>query len=85
MGHRIELSEIEKMAHKLNGVEMVCAIYENDKLNVYYSGSDKTSELSEFLRENLPFYMIPNKLIYLKNMPINKNGKIDRNALKEMK
>lgn len=85
MGHRIELSEIEKMAHKLNGVEMVCAIYENDKLNVYYSGSDKTSELSEFLRENLPFYMIPNKLIYLKNMPINKNGKIDRNTLKEMK
>ena len=85
MGHRIELSEIEKMAHKLNGVEMVCAIYENDKLNVYYSGSDKTGELSEFLRDNLPFYMIPNKLIYLKNMPINKNGKIDRNALKEIK
>lgn len=82
MGHRIELSEIEKMAHKLSGVEMVCAIFEGDRLSVYFSGSDKRDELSEFLRQNLPFYMIPNRLVYVENMPINKNGKIDRNALK---
>ena len=82
MGHRIELSEIEKIAHNLSGVEMVCAIFENDRLSVYFSGSDKKDELSEFLRQNLPFYMLPNRLIYVENMPINKNGKIDRNALK---
>ena len=82
MGHRIELSEIEKIAHNLSGVEMVCAIFENDRLSVYFSGSDKKDEFSEFLRQNLPFYMLPNRLIYVENMPINKNGKIDRNALK---
>ena len=32
----------------------------------------------------LPEYMIPNKVIYIENMPLNANGKIDRKALEKM-
>ena len=35
------------------------------------------------MKELLPVFMIPNKAIQLEEMPLNKNGKIDRNALKE--
>ena len=42
----------------------------------------------EYVKEKLllsiPEYMIPGKYIYVEDMPINANGKIDRVKLKEM-
>ena len=40
-------------------------------------------EITSRLKEKLPAYMIPNKFIKLDYMPKNKNGKIDRNLLKQ--
>ncbi|MCK4259526.1 MAG: amino acid adenylation domain-containing protein, partial [Halanaerobiales bacterium] len=41
------------------------------------------SEMRQFLEKDLPDYMIPTYLVRLDKMPLNPNGKIDRNALPE--
>ena len=43
-----------------------------------------TVEIEKQLRVMLPTYMIPNKIIYLESLPLNKNGKVDRTLLKEL-
>jgi len=46
------------------------------------SGSEVTDEeLRSFLRESLPEYMIPSVFVSLKAMPVNTNGKVDRQSL----
>ena len=42
------------------------------------------NDLNELLKDMLPEYMLPNKLIHIAHMPLNLNGKIDRVKLKEL-
>ena len=85
LGHRIELGEIEIAAMAEDGVTRACCIYETDKKRIllFYTGERDKKELSKALRTVLPPFMIPNTLIPLAEMPMNKNGKIDRKKLLE--
>jgi len=83
LGHRIELEEIEKTCQDLLGVQRACAVFKNEKLKIFFEGDASKSDLSAFLHQNLPFYMLPNSIEKLKNLPINKNGKLDRSLLME--
>ena len=85
-GHRIELEEIERAMEKFNGLERACCIFNEQKgrINAYYVGNAEKDEVIEFLRKNLPVFMVPNKLTKIEKFPINKNGKIDRKVLAEM-
>ena len=88
MGHRIELGEIEVAAMATDGVTRACCIYEPDKkkLILFYTGDKDKKELQAHLKEDLPPYMIPSTVKALNEMPVNKNGKIDRTyLLKEWK
>lgn len=88
MGHRIELGEIEVAAMATEGVTRACCIYEPDKkkLILFYTGDKDKKELQARLKEDLPPYMIPSTVKQLEEMPVNKNGKIDRTyLLKEWK
>lgn len=40
-----------------------------------------TSELRRYLKEKLPEFMVPSSFVILEKLPINPNGKVDRNAL----
>ena len=40
-----------------------------------------TSELQSYLRERLPDYMMPSAFVFLDRLPLNRNGKLDREAL----
>lgn len=86
MGHRIELGEIEVNVNMLEGIRMSCCIYDkaSDKIVLYYVGEMDMKELVTVLREKLPRYMIPNKVICLDEMPLTANGKLDRVALKNL-
>lgn len=84
MGHRIELEEIELAMGKIDEVERGCCIYIEEKSKIYgfYIGNITKIELHDKLKKVLPIYMIPNVLTKLEEMPMTKNGKIDRNKLK---
>lgn len=47
-------------------------------------GDLKPEEINCILKDILPEYMIPNKKVKLKSLPINMNGKIDRIKLEEL-
>ncbi|HCK88684.1 MAG TPA: D-alanine--poly(phosphoribitol) ligase [Erysipelotrichaceae bacterium] len=86
LGHRIELGEIETQVQAMPGAERACAIYDftRKRIFLFYTGAANHKELQEKLKEKLPPFMIPNKMIQVAEMPMTKNGKIDRNRLKEI-
>ena len=85
LGQRIELGEIEAVVTAMDGVERTAVLYdfEKHKLILFYTGEADKKELMKKLRTDLPPYMMPNNVNKLDGMPLNKNGKIDRGALKE--
>lgn len=87
MGHRIELGEIEANVNLIENVKLSGCIYDKDKSKIilYFVGDLTNAELTAILKEKLPRYMIPNKIISLDRMPLTANGKIDRVKLTNMK
>ncbi len=83
MGQRIELGEIEAAANAVEGVSRACCIYDDKKkrIRMFYTGEVAKQEVSEALRRALPPYMTPNNVQRLTEMPLSKNGKIDRALL----
>lgn len=85
-GHRIELEEIEKSVSKIDGIDRcICTFDEKkSKLKGYYVGNIQKDELLAKMRESLPIYMIPRKIVRIEKMPLTKNGKVDRKLLDSM-
>ena len=50
----------------------------------FYIGDMEPKELHEKLSKELPVFMIPSKFIKVEEMPLSKNGKIDRKKLEEL-
>ncbi len=86
-GFRIELSEIDNVLQKYEGVNSCITCVQVDygvkHIITYYTGPNEITEdvLLNYLRSILPFYMIPKRVVFLKSLPINNNGKIARNLL----
>lgn len=90
-GYRVELGEIEFQAHQhLAGQHRTAAIAYTDSLHItqialFIEASDTdTDALTAHLKNTLPPYMIPSRIICLEYFPLNRSEKIDRNALKQM-
>ena len=85
MGRRIELEEVEHVIDTLPGVEKSCCTVnkKRNQLTAFYCGEAKEKDLRAGMKERLPFYMIPQKIKKIGQMPLTKNGKIDRKALNE--
>lgn len=84
MGHRIELTEIERCINSNENVRMSCLLYENEEIVAFVEGEITEKELVVMMRKVLPAFMIPTKFVFVENMPTNNNGKIDRKALAAM-
>lgn len=85
MGHRIELEEIERAIHGIDGIRRCCCIFDERKSKLYgfYIGEFERRELFQILKDKLPEFMIPGALRKVEELPLTKNGKIDRKQLKE--
>lgn len=85
MGYRIELGEIEAAAVNASGVSRASCIYHEKRQTIIllYDGSADGESIKAELKKRLPDYMIPGNIIHLDAMPMNANGKIDRQLLKE--
>lgn len=89
-GIRVELGEIEYTLRSHVSVQDCVIISDVDpvkgqqliayivlKLDTQLS----TKNLQDFLRTKVPGYMIPNNFMYVSNIPLSANGKVDRRAL----
>ena len=87
MGYRIELGEIETNINSLKGLTICACIYDNKNKQIvlfYESLNLNDEDVVNYTNKKLLKYMQPNKIIKLKKMPYNANGKIDRVKLKEI-
>jgi len=90
-GFRVEPGEIEAALHHYPGLaEAVVVSQENGDTEkrlvayVVWSPGQKrasASELSEFLKQRLPEYMVPSAFVALERLPLTVNGKVDRRSL----
>lgn len=85
MGHRIELGEIESVAGGISGVEIVACVYDSkaDKIIMVYKGEAEEAAIVDHLKETLPRYMLPGRIVKVVRMPFTPGGKIDRKGLAE--
>jgi len=92
-GYRIELGDIEAALLQHPAVREAVVVARqlsaqiDDKQLVAYlvAGAEppNVSELREFLKDQLPDYMIPTAFVTLGSFPLNAAGKVDRKALPE--
>ena len=78
-GHRIELEEIDVAFEKVPGVMRCRCVFDAKKkrLRAFYERA------LTYARENLPAYMKPASVELVADMPLTKNGKVDRAKLLE--
>lgn len=85
-GYRIELGEIEAAANSFENVKSCACVYikSRNSLVLFYCGGPKDPSciLAE-VRKHVPSYMLPDRVIRMKELPKNANGKIDRKLLEE--
>ena len=90
-GHRIELGEIESVLQEHKIVKNAVVIVENKgtSLGAAVLLKDEVSsdaevvekELFDYLKNKLPEYLVPGKLIAMEQFPLSVNGKVDRKEL----
>jgi amino acid adenylation domain-containing protein len=91
-GNRVEMLEIDKAIRDAIGHQMAVSIPVTSRDNkniaediVAFVESDNKKISEKIIIENcrlvLPDYMVPSKIYFINSMPLNQNGKIDKNTL----
>lgn len=86
-GYRVELGEIESKLINYSGITQATVVLNEESNNkylvAYYVADKKLDEqkLKDSLSKQLPHYMIPGAFVYLKKLPLTRNGKLDKKAL----
>jgi len=84
-GFRVEIGEIENILLTNNKISNVVIKFENNLLSCFIeSESLEKEDISNYLANKLPEYLIPNKIVVLRKFPLMENGKIDINNIKEV-
>ncbi|WP_077853794.1 non-ribosomal peptide synthetase, partial [Clostridium beijerinckii] len=89
-GFRIELNEIESRLLEHENIKESIVLAKEDKnggkyLCAYVVSNDNIDDLKlkSYLKESLPEYMIPSVFVELEELPLTRNGKVDKRALPE--
>ncbi|MGT2532545.1 non-ribosomal peptide synthetase [Streptomyces nojiriensis] len=87
-GHRMELGEIESALARHPRVLAAAVAVHGTGVDAVLAGyvtwrdeEGDVRELGDFLRQDLPEYMVPAVLTALERLPLTPNGKLDRKAL----
>ncbi len=88
-GFRIELTEIETVLNQYSSIKQSVVIAREDspgikRLVAYLVGNkheNKIEEIRYYLKQKLPPYMVPSAFVFLEEIPVTHNGKVDHRAL----
>ena len=93
-GYRIELGDIEANLMQLEGVTGAAVVPKWNQGKIRYlvgfvvgnqsdRGFEDRKRVRASLREKLPEYMVPKKIVFIDQLPMTGNGKTDRKKLEE--
>lgn len=84
-GNRVELGEIESKILELEIISEAVVIFHNNLIIVFVKlveeKNSSKEELIKILNKNLPKFMLPNKIIFIKEVPLTNHNKIDKKKL----
>ena len=89
-GVRVELGEIEAALNNHPAIKDAVVVAREDSTGEKFlaayvvqnrAQTFKPGEMRSFLSEKLPDYMLPQFFVMLDDLPVTRNGKVDRNAL----
>jgi hypothetical protein len=85
-GYGVVLGEIESAVKSHGDVRDAVVVARDDgagdkALAAYVVSDLSQAALREHLRARLPAYMVPSAFVHLERLPLNANGKVDRQAL----
>jgi len=91
LGYRVELSEVDHVLRMATGLEMLVSVAWPIKdgtavgiVSFICDGDEsRLSEIMTHCRKILPEYMVPKRILFIDEMPLNGNGKINRKQLIE--
>lgn len=87
-GYRVELSEIEHFANQIckQGICIALAVRDENENDIIILVSDddsvNTETIANHLKNNIPNYMMPSKIVKMTSFPYTSSGKVDRKMLK---
>jgi len=90
-GNRVELGEVEAALFKCKGVKDAVVVLADGKneeqylcafiLLSYENSITVIEKINQNLKQQLPEYMLPRKILTISEMPVNQHGKVDREQL----
>lgn len=85
-GYRVHLDEISRAVETVPRVAHACAVVsEVGGIVVFVKLEDKRptgdAELENLIMRSLPVRLVPDRLVFLENFPLNQSGKVDRKSL----
>ncbi len=91
-GKRVEVSEVENVMAKSEFIRQVHVSASMDENNLSYmvayvvkdNESIKLSQITDYMKDYLTDFMIPEYFVELKSLPLNTNGKVDKAALPQV-
>ena len=91
-GYRVELGDLDAALARLPlvkaGVSQVVGDREHDRHLVSYvvpTDTDLTADsLRQGLRQLVPEYLLPSRVVFVPEIPLSQNGKVDRQRLREL-
>ncbi|WP_295616213.1 D-alanine--poly(phosphoribitol) ligase subunit DltA [uncultured Methanobrevibacter sp.] len=85
-GFRVESDEILNIMKEFNEFSEIYLDVDHDTLIAFYTINDEVDmeDVTDALKMELPYYMVPSLFIELEKIPLNVNGKIDKGSIKEM-
>jgi len=88
LGHRVELGEVEAVVREESGIDGVVALAWPRSISgaggveVFLQAEGPAQPgMKQQVAARLPFYMVPRRYHFLRKLPLNANGKYDRQAL----
>ena len=91
LGHRVELEEVEAHLREVCGAGMTAVVAwpleqqaARSLVGFVYDTALPIADIREAMRERVPPYMVPARIVLLERFPLTTNGKVDRKALLKM-